>query len=163
MSNTGREPSRREYTESEQDQSFIGRRMKAFADRSREPGDATTWAVVLGALMSTLLMICFAVAGHSMLALTSFGLAAVWVFVVSHFGRVNVFSVLWGAATTDSTTEPEHLVIYRATAVLSAISIIAVLIDAATGWGFTWYGVALIAVVIAYIGVVYHPWIASIR
>ena len=64
MSTSGKGPTRREYTEGEQNESLISRRARAFADRSRDPGDATTWAVVLGSLMFTLLMFCLAVSGH---------------------------------------------------------------------------------------------------
>lgn len=163
MSTPGKKPMRREYTESEQGESLIGRRARAFADRSRDPGDATTWAVVLGAVISTLLMFCFAAGDHPRLALASVAITVVWMFVVSRYGRVNVAAVLWGAATTDASTPPEHLVVFRATAAVAAVSLLAVIVDAATGWSFRWYSLALLAAIIAFVGVSYRTWISPAR
>lgn len=162
MSKLNNEP-RREYTEREQHQSFIGRRMQAFADRSRDPGDAATWTVVLGALICTLLMICYSVAGQSRVALGAFILSGVWILVVSRFGKVNVASILWGSATTDSDTPPVHLVIFQSTAVLALISLIAVIVDAFNGWGFGWYGFALLATVAVYLVIYIRAWVQPAR
>lgn len=156
MSMQGKKPSGREIVRGENDENFIQRRARAFTDRSREPGDATTWAVVLGALMCTLLMICFSVGGHARLALLAAALTAIWIFVVSRYGRVNVFSILWGAATTDSGISPNHQVIFRATTALAAIAAAAIVIDAVTGWGFTWYSVVLGATILIYLGVAFR-------
>lgn len=163
MSTSGNKPTRREYTEGEQSESLISRRARAFADRSRDPGDATTWAVVLGAVICTLLMFCFAAGGHPRLALASVAVTLVWIFVVTRYGRVNIASVLWGAATTDAATPPEHLVVFRTTAVLAAVSLLAIIIDAITGWSFGWYSVALLAAIIAFVGISYRTWIVPAR
>jgi hypothetical protein len=71
--------------------------------------------------------------------------------------------VLWGAATTDADTPPNHLVVFRATAVVAGISLFALIIDAATGWSFGWYGVALLAAILGFGGVAYRNWIAPAR
>lgn len=149
---------RREYTEGEQQRSFIGRRMDAFADRSREPGDAATWAVVLGALMWTLLVISYSVARQPLMAVVMFVLTLVWVIVMSRFGNVNVFSILWGAATTDASTPPNGPVIFQASALLAVLSIIAVAVDAVTGWDFGWYGIVLLITAGAYVAVYARTW-----
>ena len=163
MSTPGKKPARREYTEGEQSESLISRRARAFADRSRDPGDATTWAVVLGAVMCTLLMICLAVGGRPRLAMASVAVTLVWIAVVSRYGRVNIAGVLWGAATTDAETPPEHLVVFRSTAALAAVSLVAVGVDVGTGWSFRWYGVALLAAIVTFLGISYRTWIASAR
>lgn len=163
MSASGKKPTQREYTEGEQSDSLISRRARAFADRSRDPGDATTWAVVLGAVICTLLMFCFAAGGHPRLAMASVAVTVMWIFVVSRYGRVNVAAVLWGAATTDTETPPEHLVVFRATAALAAVSLLAIIIDALTGWSFRWYSVGLLAAILAFLGVSYRTWIAPAR
>ena len=162
MSTPERKPTRREIINGERDENFIERRMRAFAERSRDPGDATTWAIVLGALMCTGLIFCYAVAAQPLMAFGAFLLTIAWVGVVSRFGRVNVFAVLWGASTADSRQEPNHTVIFRANALLVAISVIAVAIDAATGFDFMWYGVALLIAVIACVILAYRVWIAPI-
>lgn len=162
MSMQGRKPTGREIVRGEHDESFIERRMRAFAERSRDPGDATTWAIVLGALMCTGLIFCYAVARQPLMALASFLLTFVWIGVVSRFGRVNVFAVLWGASAADSRIEPDYSVIFRANAVLVAISLLAILVDAVTGWDFMWYSVALLAVVVAYVILAWKVWIAPI-
>lgn len=81
-------PTRREILNGERDENFIERRMRAFAERSRDPGDATTWAIVLGALMCTGLIFCYAAAEQPMMAFAAFVLTIVWMGVVSRFGRV---------------------------------------------------------------------------
>ncbi len=163
MSTPGKKPARREYTESEQSESLIARRARAFADRSRDPGDATTWAVVLGAVICTLLMFCLAVGGYPRLALASVGVTVAWIFVVSRYGHVHIASVLWGAATTDTDTPPEHVVVFRSTAAVAALSLLAVIVDAIIGWSFGWYGLGLLATIIAFVGVSYRTWIAPVR
>ncbi len=163
MSTPGKKPAPREYTEGERSDSLITRRARAFADRSRDPGDATTWAVVLGAVMCTLLMICLAVGGRPRLALASVAVTLVWIFVVSRYGRVNIAGVLWGAATTDAETPPDHLVVFRATAALAFVSLIAVAVDAVTGWSFGWYSVAMLAAILTFLGISYRTWIAPAR
>ena len=137
--------------------------MRAFADRSRDPGDATTWAIVLGALICTGLIFCYAVAEQPLMAFGAFVLTFVWIGIVSRFGRVNVFSVLWGASATDSRHDPNHLVIFRANAVLVVIALAALLIEVIAGWDFMWYGIAILVVVAAYIILAYKVWIAPIR
>lgn len=141
----------REYTEGEQHQSFIGRRMDAFADRSREPGDATTWAIVLGSLICTLLVICYAVAGQPVVAFISLLLTLAWVSIVSRIGRVNVASILWGSSTNDLDKPPNHTFIFQATTLLALISLAAVVVDAIRGWNFSWYGLILLVVVSIYL------------
>lgn len=156
-----REPEN-EYTEREQHRSLIGRRMEAFASRSREPGDATTWEIVLASLMGTLLIICYSVADRPMLALVAFGLLLIWMVYCGIVGRVNVFSVLWGSSTTESHVHPDHLAIFRSSAVVALFTILSLVVDAVTGWGFGYYGIALVLIVIIYIIVVYRTWIAPI-
>lgn len=151
MSTQGQKPSNREIVRGESDESFIHRRARAFADRSREPGDATTWAVVLGALICTLLMVCLSVGDRPGLAIVAFFVTVAWIVYVSHFGHVNVFSVLWGAATTDHGRQPDHLAVFRATTILAIGAAIAVVLDAVTGWSFGWYGLVLAATILAYI------------
>lgn len=149
-----------EYTEGEQNQSLIARRMEAFASRSREPGDATTWEIVLAALMCTLLVVCYSVADRPMFALGTLIILLVWIGYTFVVGRVNVFSVLWGSSTTEAHLHPDHLAIFRSTAIIATLSLLAVVIDAFTGWGFGYYGLALIIVIILYIAVVYRTWLA---
>lgn len=163
MSQRERKPTRREIINGERDENFIERRMRAFADRSRDPGDATTWAIVLGALMCTGLIFCYAVAEQPLLAFAAFVLTLVWSTVVSRFGRVNVLSVLWGSSAADSRHEPDHQVIFRANAALVAIALAALLVDAVSGWHFMWYGNALLIVVVSYLILAYRVWIAPIR
>lgn len=162
MSKLENEP-RREYTEGERQESFIGRRMDAFADRSREPGDGATWAVVLGALMCTLLMICYSVAGQPMVALGMLTLFAVWVMIMSRLGRVNVLSILWGSATTDADVPPNDVVVFQSTVLLALISLGAILLDAFTGWDFGWYGFILLAIVAIYLVIYLRTWILPTR
>lgn len=149
-----------EYTEGEQTQSLIGRRMEAFASRTRDPGDATTWEIVLAALMNTLLVICFSVAERPLFALGSLVVLLGWIGYSFVVGRVNVFSVLWGSSTTDANVNPDHLAIFRSTAIIAILTLVALVIDALTGWGFGYYGLALVIVVILYIAVVYRTWLS---
>lgn len=162
MSRQNNEP-RREYTEGERQESFIGRRLDAFADRSREPGDGATWAVVLGALMFTLLLICYSVAGQSMIAFIVFLFFIVWVIVMRQFGNVNVASILWGSSTSDADTPPVDVVVFQSTVALALISLGAVIVDAIRGWGFGWYGFALVAVVVVYLAIYLRVWIQPTR
>lgn len=133
----------REYTEAEQQQSFLNRRYRAFADRSREPGDTITWAVVLGALICSLLIVCVAVADLRNLVLLALLSTALWVTVVSYFGRVNVTAILWGASASDSERAPNPVFVYFPTLALAIIGLISTVIDAGTGWDFGWFGLAL--------------------
>lgn len=152
-----------EYTEGEQRQSLIGRRMDAFANRSRQPGDATTWEIVLGALMCTLLIICYSVAENPLAALLSVIVLLIWAAYSAIVGKVNVFSVLWGSSTTEAHVNPNHLAVLWSTGVLAAISALSLIVDAFTGWGFGYYGVALLLVFLVYVAVVYRTWIAPAR
>ncbi|MCO5224718.1 MAG: hypothetical protein M9953_05225 [Thermomicrobiales bacterium] len=133
----------REYTGAEQQQSFLKRRYQAFADRSRDPGDVLTWAVVLGALICSLLIVCVAVADLRNLVLPTLFAIVLWVIVVSRFGRVNVAAILWGASTADSERVPNPAFVYFPTLALAIVCLVAVVIDAGTGWGFGWFGLAL--------------------
>ncbi|MCA9833974.1 MAG: hypothetical protein KC435_08520 [Thermomicrobiales bacterium] len=142
---------KREYTPGEQQQSFIQRRYTAFADRSRDPGDALTWAIVLGAFIGTLLLVCFAVAGQARYALVSSGVFLLWVVVVSYWGRVNVASILWGSSTADSNRPPNPVYVYHPTFALVLFALICAALDVANGRGFGWYGVVLIFAAIAYL------------
>jgi hypothetical protein len=112
--------------------------------------------------MCTGLIFCYAAAEQPLMALGAFVLTIVWIGVVSRFGRVNVLAVLWGSSAADSRQEPDHLVIFRANAVLVAISLVGVIVDAVTGWDFMWYGVVLMAAVLAYGILAYKVWIAPI-
>lgn len=153
----------REYTEQEQQQSFIGRRMDAFAGRSREPGDAATWATVLGALMCTLLMICYSVADQPLVALGVAGLTAIWIFVMARFGGVNVFSILWGSAATDAKYPANEFYVFQSTVVVALFSLVALVVSAFTGWGFGWYGYALLAVTAIFVVIYLQSWIQPVR
>lgn len=133
----------REYTEAEQQQSFLNRRYQAFADRSRDPGDAVTWAVVLGALICSLLIVCVAVADLRNLVLLTLFTTVLWVTVVSYFGRVNVAAILWGDSTSDSQRAPNPAFVHFPTLALAIVCLVAVVIDAITGWDFGWFGLAL--------------------
>lgn len=151
-----------EYTEGEQQHSLIGRRMEAFANRSRQPGDATTWEIVLAALMCTLLIVCYSVADRPLFALGTLIILLAWITYTFVVGKVNVFSVLWGSSTTDAHLNPNHMAILRSTALIAIVSLVSVIVDAATGWGFGYYGIALLLVIIFYVGVVYRTWIAPV-
>ena len=135
-----------EYTDADQRQSFLQRRFEAFADRTRDPGDALTWSVVLGSLVGTLLVICFAVAGRTTLVLLPLAIFIVWIIVVSVWGRVNVAAILWGAAAQESRRGPNTAFILWPTVALAAFALVCVAIDAVTGWGFRWYGTGLTVV-----------------
>lgn len=162
MSEKPKEP-RRAYTEREQNEGFVGRRIRAFGERSRDPGDGTTWSTVLGALMLTLLVICFSVAELPLFALATFLVGMGWIVVMSRFGKVNVASVLWGAATSDANTPPVDAVVYQSTLVLALISLVAIVGDAVTGWGFGWYGVILLAAVALFLIIYINSWIRPVR
>lgn len=140
--NSQREPDR-EYTDAERQWGFLQRRYQAFADRSREPGDVITWAVVLGALICSLLIVCVSVASMRDLLLVPVLITAVWVFVVSYFGRVNITAILWGASTSDSQRVPNAMFVMLPTLALAMIGLVSVVIDAGTGWDFRWFGLAL--------------------
>ena len=150
--------SRREYTETEQSHSFIARRIEAFADRSREPGDAVTWAVVLGALICTLLMICYAVADQPRIALVAGLVTIIWIIVVSRYGRVNVAAILWGGSTSDASTPPHAPIIFLATNILAIAAAVSVIVDAATGLHFGWYGAALAVAVVTHGIIAVRSW-----
>jgi len=151
-----------EYTEGEQQRSLISRRIEAFESRSRQPGDAATWVVVLGALMCTLLMVCYSVAGLPLMALAVFGITIIWFGIMGRLGRVNVFSILWGAATTDAKTPPNEFVVFQSTAAISLISLVAMVVDAFRGWDFTWYGYALLLTTIVFLVVYVRSWILPV-
>lgn len=144
---------RPELSEQEKRESFLVRRMRAFEDRSREPGDGATWAVVLGAFMFTLLIICLSVAEQAFFAFIVFVIALVWVAIMGQFGKVNVASVLWGSATTDADKPPVDAVVFRSTLAVALISLIAMIVDVINGWGFGWYGVVLAVSIAVYLGV----------
>lgn len=161
---SSRQPNdRHEYTEGEQQQSFIGRRMDAFASRTREPGDAATWATVLGALLFALLIVCYSVAELPLMALFVLGLMAIWIGVMGRFGHVNVFSILWGSATTDAVILPNEFVVAQSTAVVAAVAVIAMVVDALRGWDFGWYGYALLVAVIGYLVLYIRAWVLPVR
>lgn len=138
------QPPRRDYTNAEQSQSLVGRRARAFADRSREPGDSATWAIVLGALMCALLLICFSVSRATDYIWIPLLISFAWFVVVGRMGKVNIFSILWGSATTDRTTPPNDFWILQPTAALAAISLVIALVDLVRGWDYRWYGLALV-------------------
>lgn len=152
-----------EYTEGEQQQSFIGRRMDAFASRTREPGDAATWTTVLGALMFTLLIISYSVAEQPLMALFILGLMAIWIGVMGRFGHVNVFSILWGSATSDARILPNEFVVAQSTAIVAIIAIIGMVVDALHGWDFSWYGYALLVTVLGYLVLYIRTWVMPVR
>lgn len=162
MSSKQQDP-RREMSQAEQHEGFIGRRMRAFGERSREPGDAATWAVVLGAFMWTLLIVCLSVAEHLLLASISFAFTLVWVVLMGRFGKVNVASILWGSATTDTDKPPVEGVVFQLTLAVALISLIAVVVDALSGWDFGWYGVALIITVAVYLVIYLQSWLQPVR
>lgn len=157
------EDPRREMTQAEQHEGYISRRMRAFGERSREPGDAATWAVVLGAFMWTLLIVCLSVSDQSFLAFISFILTLVWVVLMGRFGKVNVASILWGSATSDADNPPVENVVFHLTLAVALISLIAVVVDALGGWNFGWYGVALIIAVAVYLVIYLQSWFQSVR
>lgn len=140
--NSQREPER-EYTDAERQRTFLHRRYQAFADRSRDPGDVITWAVVLGALICALLIVCISVADMRDLVLLPLLVTAIWIFVVSYLGRVNIAAILWGASTSDSQRVPNAVFVLLPTLVVAVIALIAVVIDAGTGWDFRWFGLVL--------------------
>lgn len=148
-----------EYTEAEQQKSLISRRIEAFESRSREPGDAATWAIVLGSLMSTLLIVCYSVSDVPIMALVAFGMLAIWIVLMARFAGVNVFSILWGSATTDTKNPPNELYIFQSTIVIAGLSFLAMIVDAFTGWDFTWYGVALFIVTTAFVVLYVRSWL----
>ncbi len=158
MSKKPEEP-RRDYTESEKNEGFISRRMRAFAERSREPGDGATWAVVLGSFMWTVLIICLSVAEMFLFAAVGFVLALVWVAIMAQFGKVNVAAILWGSATTDADKPPVDVVVFQSTLVVALISLLAVIVDAIRGWNFGGYGVVLVVTIAIYIVVYIQSWL----
>lgn len=162
MSNQRPEP-RRQITDAEQNESLIGRRMRAFADRSRDPGDGPTWAAVLGSLMWTLLIICFSVSDRSLFAFVTLILMLIWVGIMAQFGKVNVTSVLWGSATSDYDRVPVEVVVFQSTLAVALISLIAIAVDAVSGWGFGWYGIALLATIALYLVVYLRSWAQPVR
>lgn len=143
----------REFTDAERQRNFIQRRYQAFGDRSRDPGDAVTWAVVLGAFICALLIVCVSVADMLDLVLLPLVVTAIWIFVVSYLGRVNIAAILWGASASDSPRVPNALFVMLPTLVVALIGLVAVIIDALTGWDFRWYGVVLAGVCLVYLGV----------
>lgn len=151
MSSRRPEEPKREYTAGEQQQGFLQRRYTAFADRSRDPGDALTWAIVLGAFVGTLLIVCFAIADQARLALLAFVIVLLWAVGVSYWGRVNVASILWGSSATEHNHTPRPVFIFLPTLVLVLVALIAVFVDAATGRDFSWYGLVLGAAAIGYL------------
>lgn len=161
--NRKQEEPRREISESEQSEGLIARRLRAFGDRSREPGDGATWAVVLGSFMWTLLIICLSVSQHALLAFGAFVLTFVWIFIMGQFGKVNVASILWGSATTDADKPPVDAVVFQSTLAVALISLIAVVADALSGWDFGWYGVVLIVTVVVYVVIYIQSWLQPVR
>lgn len=157
------EEPRREISESEQSEGLIGRRLRAFGERSREPGDGATWAVVLGSFMWTLLIISLSVGQHALLAFAAFVLTFVWIFIMGQFGKVNVASILWGSATTDAKKPPVDVVVFQSTLAVALISLIAVVVDAVRGWDFGWYGVVLVVTVAVYLVVYMQSWLQPVR
>lgn len=162
MSKKQPEPNRN-YTDREERDGLLTRRYRAFADRSREPGDAATWAVVLGSFMWTVLIVCLSVAEHLLFAAISFVLTFVWVGVMTRFGKVNVPSILWGSATSDADKPANEPVVFHSTLVVALISLIAVIADAVSGWDFGWYGFALIVVIAVYLVIYLQTWLQPVR
>ena len=154
---------KREYTPLEQNEGFIGRRIRAFGERSRDPGDGATWAVVLGSFMWTLLVVCYSVSGQPLIALACLVLTLVWVGLMSRFGKVNVISVLWGSATTDFDRVPNQAVVFQSTLLVALISLISVAIDAIRGMAFSWYGYVLLASALVYFVVYIRSWSQPVR
>lgn len=153
----------REYTQGEQVGGLLSRRFRAFTTRSREPGDAATWAVVLGSFMWTMLIICLSVAEHLLTALIMFVLTFVWIGIMSRFGKVNVAAILWGSATTDADRDPVEPVVFQSTLVVALISLVAVVDDAIRGWDFGWFGVVLTITVIVYLAIYVQAWLQPTR
>lgn len=159
MSRTNSSEPKRDLTPAEQRESFLVRRLAAFAERSRDPGDAATWAVVLGALMCALLIICFAVSGRTDAVLLIPVVASLlWGVVVQFWGRVNIAAILWGSSTTDSQHSPHLQFIFLPTLILTTVSFVCVVVDAFTGWGFRWFGLALIATGIWFLMICLRAW-----
>lgn len=152
-----------DVTEGEQREGFAARRMRAFADRSRDPGDGATWAVVLASAMLTLLIICLSVARETLLAFIVFVAALVWVALMGLFANVNVASILWGSATTDSKDPPIEIVVYQSTLVIALISLVAIIIDAFTGVSFGWWGLVLFITIAVYMIVYIQSWLRPTR
>lgn len=153
----------RNYTDREERESVLVRRYRAFADRSREPGDAATWAAVLGSFMWTMLIICLSVGEHLLSAFITFVLTFVWVWIMFRFGKVNVASILWGSATTDADKPPVEPVVFQSTLVVALISLIAVVEDAISGWDFGWFGVILTVTIIVYLVIYIRAWLQPVR
>lgn len=154
---------RPELSEAEKREGFLGRRIRAFEDRSREPGDGATWAVVLGAFMFTLLIVCLSISEQPFFAFIVFVLALVWVAVMAQFGKVNVASVLWGSATTDADKPPVEVVVFQSTLAVALISLIAVIVDVVSGWAFSWYGVILLVTIATYLVIYIRAWLQAAR
>lgn len=162
MSRKPPEP-KREFTPQEQNEGFIGRRIRAFGERSRDPGDGATWAVVLASFMWTLLVVCYSVSRQPLIALACLVLAITWVILMSQFGKVNVLSVLWGSATTDFDRVPNQAVVFQSTLVVALISLISVVVDATRGMAFGWYGYLLLATVLVYIVIYIRSWLQPVK
>lgn len=132
-------------------QAFLARRVRAFADRSRQPGDAVTWAVVLGSMVGVLMLICFSVAGDTRYILYPLALFIAWYAVVSIKGRVNITSILWGSAATDSKIPADPFWVHQPTIILTIAGAIACIADAVTGWDYRWFGLALAIACVSYV------------
>lgn len=150
---------KREYTEAEQSSGLVGRRLQAFAERSREPGNAVTWAIVLGALICTLLVISYSVAGQPVAALGSAAVSMIWMAVVTKYGQVNIASILWGSDVSDFSSPPVESAIFQTTTVLTLIALGGIIVSAFTGFGFGWYGVAMLVAVVTYLVIYIRAWI----
>lgn len=153
----------RTSTEDIKEEGFLGRRMRMFEERSRDPGDGTTWSAVLGALIFTLLIVCYSIADQPMMALVSLVLMFVWIGVMARFGQVNVASVLWGSSTTDFNRNPNPFVVYQSTFVVAIFGTIAMAVNAFQGWTFSWYGFALLATTAVFLVVYMRGWVQHTR
>lgn len=161
--NKKQEEPRRELSDTDKHEGLLGRRLRAFGERSRDPGDGATWAVVLGSFMWTVLIVCLSVAEQLLFAFIAFVLMLVWVGIMGQFGKVNVASILWGSATTDSDKPPVEIVVFQSTLVVALISLLAVIVDAVRGWNFGWYGLVLIVTIVVYLVVYLQSWIQPAR
>lgn len=161
--NRKREEPRPELSEEEKREGLLSRRIRAFEERSRDPGDGATWAVVLGAFMFTLLILCLSVADQTFFAFIVFVLTLVWVVIMGQFGKVNVASVLWGSSTTDADKPPVDAVVFQSTLAVALFSLIVTVVDVFNGWRFGWYGVVLAVTIAIYLVIYIQAWLQPAR
>lgn len=129
---------------------FVRRRIEAFENRSRQPGDAATWGVVLGAFIGIMMLVSFSIGRETRHILIPLAAVVLWWIVVSKYGRVNITSILWGSATTDQKHPPEEKWIHLPTILMTLFATGSLIRNAIMGYTYSWAGIVLLVACVVY-------------